>query len=51
MKITKSWRSHNKNVDRWEFKIRFGAVTIIEVVADLSDKRWRIGLLNTFISN
>jgi hypothetical protein len=51
MKITRSWHSHNKNVDRLEFRLRLGAVTVVELSADLSSKKWRIGLFNTFLSN
>ena len=51
MKFAKSWRSHNKNVDRIEAKLRFGAVTVIELWADLSQKKWRVGLFNHSLSN
>ena len=51
MKITRSWSSHNKNVDRIEARLRLGAVTVFELSADLSAKKWRIGLFNTFLSN
>ncbi len=51
MKITNAWRSHNKNVDRIEVKVRLGAVTVFELSADLSDKNWRLGLFNFFWSN
>jgi len=51
MKITNAWRSQNKNVDRIEVRLRIGAVTVYELSVDLSDKKWRIGLFNFFVSN
>ena len=51
MKLTNGWRSQNKNVDRIEIKLRLGAVTVFEFGADLSDKKWRLGLFNFFWSN
>lgn len=51
MKITNAWRSHNKQVDRIEIKARFGAMTVFELTADFSDKKWRVGLFNFFVSN
>lgn len=51
MKITNGWRSQNKNVDRIELKVRLGAVTVFELSADLSAKKWRLGLFNFFWSN
>jgi len=51
MKLTNAWRSHNKSVDRLEVRLRLGAVTVFEASADLSDKKWRVGLFNFFLSN
>ena len=51
MKLANGWRSQNKNVDRIEMKVRLGAVTVIELMADLSAKKWRVGLLNFFVWN
>lgn len=51
MKLTNAWRSHNKNVDRIEWRLRLGAVTVYELSADLSEKKWRVGLFNFFVSN
>ena len=50
MKITNGWRSQNKNVDRIELKVRLGAITVFELSADLSAKKWRLGLFNCFVS-
>lgn len=51
MKFAKSWHSHNKNGDRIQAKIRIGSVTVIELWADMSQKKWRVGLFNYFLSN
>ncbi len=51
MKITNAWHSHNKNVDRIEARLRLGAVTVFELSADLSAKKWRVGVLNFFMGN
>lgn len=51
MKITNAWRSHNKQVDRIEIRMRLGAVTVYELTADLSSKKWRAGLFNFFMGN
>jgi hypothetical protein len=51
MKLTNGWRSQNKNVDRIEVKLRLGAVTVLELGADLSARKWRVGMFNFFLSN
>jgi hypothetical protein len=51
MKLTNGWRSQNKNVDRIEVKLRLGAVTVFELGADLSARKWRVGMFNFFLSN
>jgi hypothetical protein len=51
MKLTNGWRSQNKNVDRIEIKLRLGAVTVFELGADLSARKWRVGMFNFFLSN
>lgn len=50
MKLTNGWRSRNKNLDRVEIKLRVGFVTLFEFSADWSDKKWRVCLLNIFLS-
>lgn len=51
MKLTNSWRVQNKQTDRIEARLRLGAVTVFEVTADLSSKKWRLGAFNFFLGN
>lgn len=46
MKKINSWKSKNKNQDRFEIKIRFGFLTVLEVFYDMSDNKLRLMIFN-----
>jgi len=51
MKIINGWNSSNKQIDKFEFIVRFGWITIAEIYCDVSDKKWRVGIFNFAAGN
>lgn len=46
MKFTNGWASPNKQWDKWELRIRMGAIDVIRIKYDHSDKYYEIRIFN-----
>ena len=46
MKFTNGWTSPNKQWDKWEVRIRLGAVDVLRIKYDHSDKYFEFRILN-----
>jgi hypothetical protein len=51
MKFINGWKNKTKQRDKLVIELRIGYLTIFEVQADLSDRKYRIGLFNFAIGN
>ena len=46
MKFTSGWTSPNKQWDKWEIRLRLGAIDVLRIKYDHSDKYFEIRILN-----
>ncbi len=46
MKFTNGWTSPNKQWDKWEIRLRCGAIDVLRIKYDHSDKYFEIRILN-----
>ena len=46
MKFTNGWTSPNKQWDKWELRLRLGAIDVLRFKYDHSDKYLEIRILN-----
>jgi len=46
MKYTNGWKYLWKDTNRFELKLRLGLLTVLELYADCSDRKWKVVLLN-----
>ena len=46
MKFTNGWTSPNKQWDKWEIRLRLGAIDVLRIKYDHSDKYIELRILN-----
>jgi hypothetical protein len=46
MKFLNGWASPNKQWDKWEFRLRLGAIDVLRFKYDHSDKYFEFRILN-----
>lgn len=51
MKFINGWKNKNKQSDKINFELRIGYITIFEIHADWSDRKYRIGFFNFAVGN
>jgi hypothetical protein len=46
MRFINSWKTYNKQGDKCIIKMRFGKLTLFEIISDISSKKLRIVFIN-----